>query len=390
MKTKIARQQTCIVCGGSATLPLLTIDAVPVYCNVLHDTRERALHTAKGNIALRYCQHCDHLFNDSYDAELLRYTQRYDASLHYSSRFRAYAEEQADYLLRRYQLAGKRVLEIACGKGDFLGLLASKCDAEFIGFDPAFEKRDATTGGGTEKVTVINEYYDANVHHCAADLIICRQALEHVERPAAFLQRIAAHLPHDRQTQLFFEVPNSLFSLRDLSVWDFIYEHVSYFSQDSLKACFAKAGFAIVAARETYGGQYLCIECEYPRAAGEVARGSGAAQYVQRLASCYAEKVAYWNHQLRRDSLATVLWGAGSKGVTFLNVVPSAESIDYIVDLNPQKQNKYIPGTGQLVIQPEQVAELAVQRVLVMNPLYLHEIETMLTRMGIALQVTAV
>ncbi len=376
----------CIVCGSAATRPVLQIDALPVYCNVLHATRKKALAAALGDIALHYCEQCDHLFNASFDADLLRYTPAYDASLHHSPHFRAYAEQQADYLLQRYQLDAKRVVEIACGKGEFLRLLADKCNGKFVGFDPSF----MSEGTLAENVRVVSDYFDASVHLDRADLIICRQALEHIEQPTAFLKRIAASLPGSRTTRLYFEVPNALYSIRDLSIWDFIYEHVSYFSPHSLQACFSAAGFAVVAVRETYGGQYLCIECEYPAAAGGAAHERTAGQYIQRLGAAYVDKLAYWSAALQREPATTVLWGAGSKGVTFVNLLTSARAITHVVDLNPHKQNKYIAGSGQRVIGSEQLLQLAVQRVLVMNPLYVQEITTMLGNMGLAAEVVAV
>ncbi len=377
---------SCIVCDSAATRPVLRIDAVPVYCNVLHTTRKQALQAATGDIALRYCEHCDHLFNAVFDADLLRYTPQYEASLHHSPQFREYAGEQVDYLLQRYRLSGKRVVEIACGKGEFLRLLAASCDGEFIGFDPSYK----SAGKLAANASVISDYFDASVHLDRADLIICRQALEHIEQPTAFLKRIAANLPGSRVTRLYFEVPNSLFSVRDLSVWDFIYEHVSYFSPQSLRACFAAAGFAVVAVRETYGGQYLCIECEYPPVAEAAPCKHNAGQYIHRLGAAYTDKLNYWNAALRREPAMTVVWGAGSKGITFLNLIASASEITHVVDLNPLKHNKYVAGGGQRVINGEQLSQLAVRRVLVMNPLYLQEIKTMLAKLTVTAEVVAV
>ena len=46
------------------------------------------------------------------------------------------------------------------------------------------------------------------------------------------------------------------------------------------------------------------------------------------------------------DGKRVVVWGEGSKGVTLLNAVGHKETIQYVVDLNTNKQGKYIPGTG--------------------------------------------
>jgi hypothetical protein len=78
-----------------------------------------------------------------------------------------------------------------------------------------------------------------------------------------------------------------------------------------------------------------------------------------------------------------VVWGAGSKGVTFLNVLEVGELIAYIVDLNPRKHLKYIADTGQQIVSPEFLLTYRPEVVIVMNPIYLEEIQTLLDTMGL-------
>ena len=68
------------------------------------------------------------------------------------------------------------------------------------------------------------------------------------------------------------------------------------------------------------------------------------------------------------------MWGAGSKGVTFLNAVRD-EGIEYVIDLNSHKHGRYIPGTGQRVVPPAFLQEYRPDVVLVMNPIYHNEIQ---------------
>ena len=78
-----------------------------------------------------------------------------------------------------------------------------------------------------------------------------------------------------------------------------------------------------------------------------------------------------------------VIWGSGSKGVTFLNLLNLGEKIEYAVDINPRKQGKYIPGTGQKIVAPEEMADYHPDIVIVMNPLYKQEIQDMLNEMNL-------
>ncbi|OQA49016.1 MAG: hypothetical protein BWY45_03510 [Euryarchaeota archaeon ADurb.Bin294] len=70
---------------------------------------------------------------------------------------------------------------------------------------------------------------------------------------------------------------------------------------------------------------------------------------------------------------AVFLWGAGAKGVMYANLIdPGAECISGIVDVNPDKQGGFIPGSGHVVISPEQLPENGL--VVVMNENYVDEI----------------
>ncbi|MFZ5871126.1 MAG: SAM-dependent methyltransferase, partial [Actinomycetota bacterium] len=89
----------------------------------------------------------------------------------------------------------------------------------------------------------------------------------------------------------------------------------------------------------------------------------------------------------RGDRLA--LWGAGSKGVTFLNAVDEAARLS-VVDLNPNKWGRYLPGTGHLIEEPRSLVERPVATVLITNPVYRDEIAAELRDMGVQADVVSV
>lgn len=77
----------------------------------------------------------------------------------------------------------------------------------------------------------------------------------------------------------------------------------------------------------------------------------------------------------------TAIWGAGAKGATFLNVVdPDCEFIKFVVDLTPEKQGKFIPGTGHPIVSYKVLKD---ELVLLMNPNYHEENQKLLDEAGI-------
>jgi hypothetical protein len=190
---------------------------------------------------------------------------------------------------------------------------------------------------------------------------------------------------------VFFEVPNVSYTLRDMGVWDLIYEHCSYFSTSSLSHLFIECGFDICELSELYEGQFLGIDVlpngdqdrTTSRQHDDPAKISPA---IDVFADKYREKVGVWKKDLERiasEGQRAVVWGGGSKGVMFLNTLRPEVHVMYMVDINPRKQGMYVAGTGQEIVRPEFLQEYRPDFVIVMNPIYKQEIQQQLDRVGV-------
>lgn len=376
----------CPVCDTPAAQAFMEVRDVPVFCNMLWNSREKALNAAAGQINLVFCHRCGHVFNAAFDSRRMHYGPRYETSLHYSPAFRKYAVDQAQQLIRSYDLRGKNIIEIGCGKGDFLRLLAELGANRCLGFDPSHDPRSVDQDPRTSRFAVIRDDYSEKYSSYHADLMVCRQVLEHIREPKRFMEMIRRIIDGNADTVVFFEVPNAMFTLKQSGIWDLIYEHCSYFTAPSLSVLFREAGFTPLSVAEAFGGQYICIEAR-PSVGGQnfklapqKASVAEVAQHVRGFADNYRQRVSQWADRLNamaRSGIRPVVWGAGSKGITFLNVLKGAGRIDYVVDLNPRKQGKYVPGSGQQVVAPDLLAEIRPEAVIVMNPVYLDEIRKM-------------
>jgi len=59
------------------------------------------------------------------------------------------------------------------------------------------------------------------------------------------------------------------------------------------------------------------------------------------------------------------------------------------VDVNPYKQGKFMPGTGHPVVAPKTLVDQPPDLVIVMNPIYVGEITSSLTDLGLKPQIAA-
>ncbi len=377
---------TCTACTATDVTVFLEITQVPVHCNVLWPTNKEAMNAPRGDIRLGFCRLCGHVMNLAFDPSLMEYTQAYENSLHFSPSFQRFAEELVKGLITRHNLRNKDIVDIGCGKGDFLKLICSRGQNRGWGFDPSYVP---PAGEDTAGVTFIQEFYSEQHAAYKADLIACRHVLEHIQFPLPFMQRVRRSVGDRFATGIYFEVPNVLYTLRDLGIWDIIHEHCSYFSAPSLTHVFSTAGFDVSSVGEMFGGQYLGIEAHASRSPrGKALDTSVAAigSLVGAFANNYDEKTSFWYEQfstMKKEGKKVVVWGGGSKGVTFLNKFNNVSGVEYMIDINPRKQGMFVPGTGQTIVGPESLKFINPDVVIVMNPLYKKEIEQQLQGLGL-------
>lgn len=370
---------------------------MPVYCNVLWPTQEAALRCPRGNIQLGFCRHCGFIANLAFDPQGLPYDQNYENSLHFSPQFQEYAQALASHLISQYELQGKDVIEIGCGKGEFLALLCALGKNRGFGFDPSYVngRVETSAGGG---ITFVQDFYSERHASYPCDFFCCRHTLEHIHDPRAFLTSVRRTIGNRSHIAVFFEVPNALFTLQQGGIWDIIYEHCSYFCSSSLACLFSSCGFHVLEIQEAFGGQFLTLEALPSRGremdfAGNHKELVRLAQDVIAFERQYCETVERWRQKLevmKRSRKRVVVWGAGSKGVTFLNTFGSESLVQHVVDINPHKRGKFVPGTGQEVVSPEFLRAYRPDAVLVMNSNYRSEIEKQIAELGLHTDLMAV
>jgi len=376
----------CPICRAKEIDIILKIPRVPVLCNILWSSRKKAKQVATQNIKLGFCNNCGHIFNTSFESELISYTQGYENSLYFSLHFQNYTKSLATYLVNRYSLYGKNIIEIGCGDGDFLKLLCELGNNRGIGIDPAYSPQKSENNNPTEKISFIHDFYSEHYSSYKADFICARHVLEHIQNPYDFLSTMRYSIGKRFKTAVFIEVPNVLFILQNLGIWDLIYEHYSYFSPYSLSYLFENCGFKVYDLKETYSAQYLTIEALPVKDAKITKRGhdeglKNLSQFIAGFSENYNKKIDSWQHKLKKlkeKGERVVIWGGGSKGVNFLNILEIQNFIDYVVDINPRKQGKYISGTGQKIVPPKFLKIYKPDVIIVMNKIYKDEIQQIL------------
>ncbi len=379
----------CTSCGAAGMEVFHAIDGVPTNSCILLPTREEALAYPCGDVRLAFCRHCGFISNIAFDPKLTEYSGRYEETQAFSPTFNAFHDKLAHALVERHDLRGKELIEIGCGKGEFLRLLCDLGPNHGLGFDPGYSEARGESQGSSG-FRVIRDFFSEKYTDRSADFVACKMTLEHIPTPNVFLGAAVRTVRADGV--IFIQVPESLRILRDCAFEDIYYEHCSYFSAGSLGRLFRQLGLRVLATHIEYDAQYLTVEATLPDAKRS-SRAEPAFDDLDELASQVASfptrvqaKLQEWQQHLARwqaQGKRVAIWGSGSKGVSFLTGIPGAERVTHAVDINPYRHGYFMPKTGQEIVGPQQLRDIRPDAVVVMNRIYLPEIRAQIGELGL-------
>jgi SAM-dependent methyltransferase len=384
----------CQACGGSGLTVFYEARRIPVHSCMLLESRDAARSFPTGDLRLGFCPRCGFIGNIAYDERLQHYAPGYEEQQSFSPRFNAFSTALAARLIERYDIRGKHVVEIGCGKGDFLVQVCELGGNSGVGIDPSYVPGRQES----ERVRFIQDSYSERYSNVRGDVVMCRHTLEHIGGVKDFMQRVRRTVGDRNDTVIFFEVPDVQRVLREQAFWDIYYEHCSYFSLGSLARLFRACGFEILDLAKEYDDQYLVLDAR-PSSAPTAPRFEPEndldqlAEDVACFQTNFRARSDYWKQKLLGDREAgrkTAIWGSGSKCVAFLSTLGASEFVDCIVDINPYRHGKFLAGSGKQIQSPESLRNYRPDVVVAMNPIYREEIRRDLDRMGLSPELLAV
>lgn len=381
------QHNNCPNCGSNKIEGFFSIKNAPIFSLVTVKSQKEALNVPRKDIEMAFCHSCGFIFNRLFDTSIDYFTMGYEDQQGFSTTFMNYLKKISENLIQKYDLKGKTLLEIGCGKGDFINLLTELSSGKGIGIDPAYQEGRQTN----PSLTFYKEFYKMDHGKLPADFICCRHTLEHIHGTKAFLQLIRDSLGNQTNKVIFFEIPQITRILDVQAFWDIYYEHCSYFSAGSLARLFRSTGYEILDLRLDYNDQYLLIEAK-PVVSPSTKTFSieesidEQKKRVENFKVKIKEQLDDWRKKLsalKEKNKKTVVWGGGSKSVGFLTNFADLDVIEYVVDINPHMENNFIPGIGKKYVQPKFLKDYKPEAVIIMNGIYKDEITKTLHEMDV-------
>jgi SAM-dependent methyltransferase len=283
-----------------------------------------------------------------------------------------------------------RVIEIASNDGYLLRHFV-ELGVPVLGIEPAANVAEVAVAAGvpTEvRFFGVETARDLVRRRLAADLIVGNNVLAHVPDLNDFVAGLALALKD--QGVISLEFPHLLRLIQEVQFDTIYHEHFSYFSLLAIERVMHRHGLALFDVEElpTHGGSLRIWvakdgRAELPGGLAKVRADEAAAKldrneiydgFAARVGQCRQALLAFLA-QARQERRTVVGYGAAAKGNTLLNScgVTSAD-IPYVVDRNPHKQGRLLPGSQIPVADPSRVFETKPDYLLILPWNLKHEI----------------
>lgn len=310
------------------------------------------------------CHHCFLVQIDEYKKSDTIFDNSYVYFSSYSRTWLEHARNYVDRMVSRFGFNEKsKVIEIASNDGYLLQYFVKK-GIPVLGIEPASNTAEVAKSKG---INSIIDFFSVRLaqqltgQNTKADLLLGNNVLAHVPDIVDFTKGLKILL--NERGVITMEFPH-LVQLIENNQFDTIYhEHFSYLSFTTVKKIFEAADLEMFDVEEipTHGGS-LRIYAKHPEDRSKEISGN-----VTTLLDKEKEKgimnsgyySGFQEHTLKiKMSLLDFLiaqkkagkkvaaYGAAAKGNTLLNYCGiKSDLIEYVVDANPHKQNKFLPGS---------------------------------------------
>ncbi len=278
----------------------------------------------------------------------------------------AYSPEMKDFRLKqfsswleKYSLTGKKILEVGCGRGEYMELMRTS-GASVFGVEGAPDSVTVCREKHLDAECIFFEKGNELLKDRPFDAFFILNWLEHIPDIPSMLRAVRANLVPDGLGLV--EVPNFDMMLRERQIMEFTCDHLYYFTTETLRNTLEGNGFEFLDCRPVWHDYIL------------------SATVRKRPVSDFRPFTVPLK-QFRReidDFLAgnrvTAVWGAGHQALAVLSMMELSGRVAYVVDSAPMKQGKYTHATHIPIVSPERLEQEPPDGILVMCAAYSDEV----------------
>jgi len=374
----------CRHCQADLRLPFLDLGHAPPSNAYLSEAALRGPETWFP-LRILVCESCWLVQTEDHAGREALFTDDYAYFSSFSSSWLAHSRRYVDAMIGRFGLGkDSMVAEIAANDG-YLLQYVKDAGIPCYGVEPTASTAQAARDRG---IDIVQRFFGVELGDeltdtgRAADLIAANNVLAHVPDINDFVSGFAALLKP--QGVATFEFPHLLRMVQEGQFDTVYHEHYSYLSLTAVSRIFTANGLSVFDVEHlgTHGGSLRVfaqrldtgkheVSAEVARTLDEEQRAGVAgpdfyARFQQQAERVKNDLLAFLV-ELRRGGKRIAAYGAAAKGNTLLNFAGvRPDLLPYVVDLNPAKQDKYLPGSHIPIVAEARLREDRPEYILIL------------------------
>ena len=248
---------------------------------------------------------------------------------------------------RFYNLENKSLIEIGCGTGDFIDLICNTFNCTVTGLEFSKDKKT--------KKNIHNKYLFDFKSRKKYDVVVCNNFLEHQPKTKDFILGIVNLVKDDGL--IYISVPNFDYILDKGCVYEFVPDHLVYFTEKTLINCFENSNIEIIKTYKKNNSNDIVL----------IGKKRGFLNLSKQKVS-FLKKIQHLKSIINKNHSKNIcIWGAGHRSLTLMSIA-NAKQIKYVVDSAPFKQKKYTPVLSKKIISPYEFLKTDCSFLIIMLP----------------------
>ena len=280
--------------------------------------------------------------------------------------------DQMKKFITQFGLDGKKILEIGSGKGNMLDIL-QKAGAKAVGIEASSKSVEIGKLAGRNMIVgYIGDTYKIDGY--PFDAFVSFNYIEHLPEPSTIINNIYNNVTDNAAG--YVVVPNLDYLLETKCFYEFVSDHLSYFTKKTLTYAFERNGFDVLECYTINKGNDIVAVVKKKKVldiAHYFNEVENLIKNLQQIVSRYKTK----NKKI-------AVWGAGHRTLALL-ALSKLNNIEYVVDSAEFKQGRYTPVLHSKIVSPKHLLQETVDLIIVMVPgLYPDEVLKIIKKMQVS------
>jgi SAM-dependent methyltransferase len=294
--------------------------------------------------------------------EVVPYYKEVIRAIAFSDEMARFRHVQLGEWIASKRLESSRILEVGCGRGEYMELMQRSGACNVIGIEYSSKCVEYALGLGLD---VRPGYLDESLDTSALgkfDAFAIFSFMEHWPDPNGSLRCLNKLLKEGACGLV--EVPNFEFILKNGLYSEFTTDHIFYFDRSTLTRVLEINGFEVQ--------EIQSIWHDYILSARIIKRARlDASGFILRQQEVVGQVQAFVNNFAAKE---VVVWGAGHQALAVTSLAQLGDKVSHVVDSATFKQGLYTPGSGLLIKSPSSLSEDQPRSIVVMAAAYSDEV----------------